>query len=98
MLIQAKFLFLVFIFSTSPIFVSQAVSKTAGYTEISAPEARMLQEKHWNVSIINVLSKLEFELQRIPGSINIPINKFSSTTLLPKDKTTPLILYCMEVR
>lgn len=77
---------------------SQAVSQTAGYQEISAPEAKMLRDKHWNLMTVNVLSKLEFELQHIPGSINIPINKFHSTSLLPEDRTTPLIFYCMEIR
>ena len=69
-----------------------------GYTEVTAPEARKLQEENNKALIINVLSQLEFELQQIPGSINIPINTFAETTLLPKDKNTPILTYCMEVR
>ena len=65
-----------------------------GYTEITAPELKtMLEEK--KCLLINALSKIEFEIQHIEGSINIPVVDMNSTTKLPADKSTPLVFYCM---
>ena len=88
---SAAFLTLLFVSST-------ATSQESGYIEVTAPEAKIIQEENNNALIINVLSPLEFEIQRIPKSINIPINTFETTTLLPKDKTIPILTYCMGVR
>lgn len=65
--------------------------------EISAPEVKIMLEKGEAV-VIHVLSEIEFNIQHIPGSINIPIIKMKTTDKLPKDKDTPLIFYCMGVR
>jgi rhodanese-related sulfurtransferase len=68
-----------------------------GYTEITAPELKtMLEEK--KCLLINALSKIEFEIQHIEGSINIPVVDMNSTTKLPADKSTPLVFYCMGTR
>jgi len=62
--------------------------------EITAPEVKqMLQDA--NVYIVNNLSHLEFELQHIAGSINIPFDQMAETGKLPKDKDSPIIFYCM---
>jgi len=61
---------------------------------ITAPEVKNMQEKSGAV-LIHVLSRLEFDMQHIAGSINIPINEISATDILPKDHDTPLIFYCM---
>ncbi len=98
MFIQKKWICSFIVVAATLLFSSQADSQTTGYQEISPPEAKMLQENHWNLVTINILSKLEFELQHIPESINIPFNKFHSTSLLSEDRTTPLIFYNMEVR
>lgn len=68
------------------------------YQEITAPEAKIIMEENSNALIINLLSQLEFEIQHIPKSINIPINKFQTTGMLPEDKMVPLLMYCMGVR
>lgn len=68
-----------------------------GYKEISAPEVKSLVEKQKAV-VVNLLSKIEFETQHIPNSINIPIVDMETTGDLPKDKDAPLVLYCMGKR
>jgi hypothetical protein len=68
------------------------------YQEVTAPEAKMILEENSNALIINLLSELEFKVQHIPKSINIPINLFQTTTMLPENKMTPLLMYCMGDR
>ncbi len=79
------------------LFFSVQLSLTAKANAIrtlTAPEAKNLVEKGKAV-MIHTLSKIEFEIQYIPGSINIPGNTMESTDKLPADKNTPLIFYCM---
>jgi len=70
----------------------------SSFTEITAPETKMMMEQNKEVVLINVLSELEYELQHIKGSISIPVNELKDSPLLPKDKQTPLIFYCMGPR
>jgi rhodanese-related sulfurtransferase len=68
-----------------------------GYKEITAPEVKELIESGKGV-LVNVLSQIEHEMQHIPGSINIPITDIQTSPGLPKDKSTPLVFYCMGTR
>lgn len=74
-----------------------AGAKSEGYKEISAPEVKNLIEKRKAV-VVNLLSQIEYEIQHIPGSINIPIIAIEAADKLPEDKNTPLVLYCMGKR
>jgi rhodanese-related sulfurtransferase len=67
------------------------------YRNITAPEVKDLMEKN-DAIVIHVLSRLEYEMQHITGSINIPITKVKTTTGLPQDKNRPLVFYCMGHR
>ena len=67
------------------------------YKEISAPVVKNMLE-HDNAVVINVLSRLEYELHHITGSINIPFDELKQSTALPKDLGTPLIFHCMGYR
>ena len=72
-----------------------------GYAEaiknLTAPEVKTMLD-NGNVVLIHTLSSIEFEIQHIPGSINIPVINMKDTKLLPADKNIPLIFYCMGVR
>jgi rhodanese-related sulfurtransferase len=68
-----------------------------GFKEVSAPEVKSLIENKKAV-VINLLSQIEFSIQHIPDSINIPIVDFEKTEKLPQQKDTPLVLYCMGKR
>jgi rhodanese-related sulfurtransferase len=68
-----------------------------GFKEISAPEVKNLIEERKAV-VINLLSRLEHEIQHIPDSMNIPIIEIETTDKLPQDKNSPLVLYCMGKR
>jgi rhodanese-related sulfurtransferase len=65
-----------------------------GFTELSAPEVKQMIDKGQAV-LINTMSAIEFEMQYIPGSINIPIDQIKTTDKLPKDKNYPIIFHCM---
>ena len=90
-------LFLLF-FCCAPVFLPRPCpAKTTGYHEITAPEVKkMLSEG--NCVLIHSLSKIEFAIQHIGHSINIPVIDMENTSLLPADKSTPLIFYCMGKR
>jgi len=77
--------------------VGSAMGKTETYKEISAPEVKDMIEGG-KVVVVHVLSEIEYNIQHIAGSINIPIIKMDTTKKLPKDKDTPLIFYCMGLR
>jgi rhodanese-related sulfurtransferase len=77
-----------------------ALSAEAGsqkIKEISAPEVKNMLESGQAV-LVHVLSRTEYEIQHIPDSINIPMIDVKTTNALPRDKTAPLIFYCMGKR
>jgi rhodanese-related sulfurtransferase len=65
--------------------------------EISAPEVKNMIESDRAV-LVNVLSRIEYEMQHIPNSINIPISDMKTTDNLPEDKATSLVFYGMGKR
>ena len=74
-----------------------ALSENPGYTVITAPELKTMLEENKGL-LIHTLSKIEYEIQHIEGSINIPVVEMNTTTQLPEDKAMPLIFYCMGKR
>ncbi|MBI5556686.1 MAG: rhodanese-like domain-containing protein [Deltaproteobacteria bacterium] len=77
-----------------PLFFSaNAYGQTLQY--ITAPEVKNMMENDPRTVVIDTLSKIEYDGLHITGSINIPVLGFRSTTLLPADRTVPLITYCM---
>ena len=77
--------------------VVSAGATSEKFKEISAPEVKNMIEGDQAV-LIHVLSGIEYEMQHIPGSVNIPITDMGATKALPQDKNTPLVFYCMGKR
>ncbi len=67
------------------------------YKVLTAPEVKQMLESG-DVLMVHVLSRIEYNAQHIEGSINIPITEVKNTRLLPKDKSKPIIFYCMGTR
>ena len=67
------------------------------FKEISAPEVKSLIENNGAI-VIHVLSEIEYTMQHITGSINIPIIKLKTSEKLPKNRETPVVFYCMGKR
>ena len=80
-----------------PLMAVSAESTSEKFKEISAPEVKNMIESGRAV-VVHVLSGTEYEMQHIPGSINIPITHMETTGVLPRDKSTPLVFYCMGKR
>ena len=93
--VQRTLLLLVVFFLNAMAISAKAESGTI--KEISAPEVKNMLEAGQAV-VIHVLSVTEYEMQHIPGSINIPIIDMKATNALPRDKDTPLVFYCMGRR
>jgi rhodanese-related sulfurtransferase len=43
--------------------------------------------------LVNALSDIEFKLEHIPGSINIPAGEIQTTDKLPQDKGALIVFY-----
>ncbi len=65
---------------------------------LSAPEVRAQLARDPGTLLINTLSRIEFEQQRIPGSINIPAPEVATTPLLDPADASVKIFYCMGVK
>ncbi|MFZ5798990.1 MAG: rhodanese-like domain-containing protein [Desulfobulbaceae bacterium] len=64
---------------------------------ITAPEVKGILDNNGGL-VIHVLSEMEFAVQHIPGTINIPIHQLAESDKLPADLNTPLVFYCMGHR
>jgi rhodanese-related sulfurtransferase len=66
--------------------------------DISAPEVKHMLT-NGEALVVHVMSSFEYEIQHIKNSINIPVNKImKQQDKLPKDKSYPVIFYCMGKR
>lgn len=74
------------------------LSRAESFKEISAPELKQLIDTRDDLVVINVLSEIEYSIQHITGSINIPIIKMKTTDRLPEDRNVPLVFYCLNER
>ncbi|MHA1448987.1 MAG: rhodanese-like domain-containing protein [Candidatus Hodarchaeales archaeon] len=67
----------------------------AGYfITISVTEASNLVISNSNLVIIDVRSQQEYNEGHIGGAILIPLNELNTTSSLPVDKESPIIVYC----
>lgn len=77
---------------------STARASEEKFQVVSAPMVKNIMDSGKGM-VIHVLSEIEYDLQHITGSINIPVNKLdSSLDKFPQDKDTPLVFYCMGKR
>lgn len=64
-------------------------------TILTAPEVKYIVENVKQTLLIHSLSEIEYRIQHIPGSINIPVIEMETTDLLPDDHSYNLVFYCM---
>ena len=83
---------------SNPVSAIVNMSIPDGITVVAAPQVREMKQSGEYV-LINSLSKIEFRIQHIPGSINIPVDESLGANIqnpqFPQDKSTALIFYCM---
>jgi len=77
--------------------VSAEPETPANLPVISAPEVKFMLEQG-QLTLVNSLSRIEFEIQHIPGSINVPVTEMGQSDQLPADRSQPIAFYCMGRR
>ncbi len=65
-----------------------------GYKLIGTEELKTWMKSSAPPTLIYSLSQVEFEEQRIPGSICVPMELMRLSTDLPKSKEQPMVFYC----
>jgi rhodanese-related sulfurtransferase len=68
---------------------------TAELKDLSAQEVKDLMASGQSAVVINPLSDIEFNENHIPGTVNIPLHNLAGSDLLPADKATPIVTYCL---
>jgi rhodanese-related sulfurtransferase len=70
----------------------------AQHLVVSLEQVQSLMTGKKNVMLIDVRMPEEYQAAHIPGAINIPADRMrADRNLLPKDKSTQLIIYCRGV-
>ena len=65
-----------------------------GYKLIGTEELKTWMKSSAPPTLIYSLGFVEFEEQRIPGSVCIPMELMAESTDLPRSKDQPLVFYC----
>ena len=67
--------------------------RAADFPEISTAELKSKLDSQEKFLLVNTLSDIEFRVEHIPGSINIPVGQVKTTDKLPQDKETLIVFY-----
>ena len=65
----------------------------ADFQVISTSELKSKLDAKEKFLLVNSLSDIEFNLEHIPGSVNIPVGEIQTTDKLPQDKETLIVFY-----
>ena len=65
-----------------------------GYRIIKTEELKKLLQSAASPTLIFSLSHMEYDEQRIPGSICIPMELMTTSADMPANKAQPLVFYC----
>lgn len=83
------FIILLFLFQ----YAAHAFSVPEEVKVVTAPVVkRMVNEQ--GILLVDSLSEIEYSMQHIPNSINIPSPSVPTSSKMPSDKNTPIIFYC----
>ena len=67
--------------------------QAADFADISTSELQNKLDSKEKFLLVNALSDIEFKVEHIPGSINIPAGEIKTTDKLPQDKETLVVFY-----
>jgi hypothetical protein len=62
---------------------------------ISTNDLKAMLDKGESFCMVNVLPRIIHDAEYIKGSLNIPIGKIKTSPEMPKDKTKPIVFYCL---
>jgi rhodanese-related sulfurtransferase len=78
---------------TVPLLLSAPSIRAADFQDISTSDLKNMLDAKESFLLVNALSDIEFNLEHIPGSINIAAGEMQTTDKLPKDKGTLIVFY-----
>ncbi|MBT4836497.1 MAG: hypothetical protein HON94_04035 [Methylococcales bacterium] len=64
---------------------------------VTAPEVKYMRDNE-DVLLVHTLSRIEYEIHHIPGSIHIASTDVKSSKKMPKDKKKAIVFYCNGVK
>ena len=64
-------------------------------TSIDRDEVRRLLERE-QAQLVEVLPADEYELEHLPGAINIPLKQLDAETTRQLDSQRPVVVYCHD--
>jgi len=72
-----------------------ACTQSSNFTDLTAEEVKKRIDQPEKVLIVDTRTEKEYREAHIPTAINIPAWQFKSIrTLLPKEKSLPIVFYC----
>jgi rhodanese-related sulfurtransferase len=60
----------------------------------TAEDVQRLLEQ--GAQLVDVLSAAEYELEHLPGAVNIPLKQLDARTTAGLDRSRPVIVYCND--
>lgn len=93
---MALYLFVLF----SILFLSEHHMAMAeeSFPDLTAMQLKRMLDSGETVFLLNPLPSLLFRQGHIPGSVNIRWHSLDTSDLMPADKATPIVTYCMGPR
>ena len=85
---------LVVILSLTVFVLSMKLYTLTGSKLIPASQAKRLIESGQITQILDIRTKVEYDLGHYPGSIHIPVNKINKETVKNLNKNTTTLVYC----
>ncbi len=65
----------------------------ADFPEISTSDLKNKLDAKESFFLLNSESDIEFNVEHIPGAVNIPVGKIQATDKLPQDKEKLIVIY-----
>jgi hypothetical protein len=65
------------------------------WRDISTNDLKAMLDRGESLCLVNVLPRIIHDAEYIKGSLNIPIGKIKTSPEMPKDKTKPIVFYCL---
>jgi rhodanese-related sulfurtransferase len=81
------------LFIIAPLLLFTPSIWAADFTTISTSQLKSKLDAKEKFLFVNALSDIEFNLEHIPGSVNIPPGEIQTTDKLPQDKETLIVFY-----
>jgi rhodanese-related sulfurtransferase len=81
------------LFTIAPLLLFAPSIWATDFPDISTSDLKSKLDAKEKFLLVNALSDIEFDLEHIPGSINIPAGEIQTTDKLPQDKETLIVFY-----